>query len=519
MGIYARLSKEDGDNEQSESIDNQIELIKAYLQHKKEFTLIDTYIDDGYSGLRYDNRPEFQRMLLDVKDKRIDTIITKDISRFGRESIETSLFLEKVFPQTGIRYISILDCYDSLTGQNTDIAPFKILFNDMYSKDISKKVRGSFEAKRKNGLFIGSTTPYGYKKNVINHNKLIIDEVAASTVRRIYALYMKGHGQGTIATMLEKEGILAPTIYKKEVLKENYCNPNVLHQKVAWSYQTIHQILTNQVYIGNMVQKKQETISYKIKKKRKVPKEEQIVVAGTHEAIIDQEMFERVQEKMKNKVRSLSKHDVGVNLFEGKLICAECRHMFAKTYDSRKQEFVGYVCSQYKRYGNMYCSSHRITRETLEYQILNLLKQEAKNILKKSDIEELSKELYKYKGQQNKGILEQLKGLHRKEEEIKKYKKEVLEAYFDGMLTKEEYLDYKCIYDEKLRVNSKKRQELEERMVDKKEQEEKDFVWFNQFVDFMQVDKLTREMVIELIDNIVIDEQNNIYINLRFQNE
>lgn len=517
VGIYARLSKEDGDNIQSESIENQIALINKYMEGNNDFALIDAYIDDGFSGLRYDNRPGFQQMMLDIAAKKIDTIITKDMSRFGRESIETSMYIEKVFPEKGVRYISLLDCYDSYTGSNTELAPFKILFNDMYSRDISKKVRGSFDSKRKNGQFIGSTTPYGYRKSEHERNKLVIDEYAASVVKQIFALYMEGYGKGAIATTLEKNLILPPSVYKKEVLKENYYNPNIRNEKTSWSFQTIHQILVNEVYIGNMIQKKQETISYKVKKKRTIPKKDQIVVKGTHEAIIDKEIFDTVQELMKYRTRSLTINNVDINLFAGKLLCAECGHTFTKIYDSRKKEFIGYVCSQYKRHGNLYCTSHMLKRDEIESLVLDLIKEEARKILKASEIEELFSLPIENINIGVKNLEMQIQILQDKIKETKQYKKKAFENYSDGLLSKEDYIDFNSTYDMKIENNKKKVKELQYGINDKKESEKEYLYWVDKFKNYIDVDKLTRQMVVELIDKIVIDNDKNIDVYFKFQ--
>lgn len=487
------------------------------MEKNKEFVFVETYIDDGYSGLRYYNRPGFQKMLSDIEEKRINTIITKDMSRFGRESIETSTYLEKIFPEMGVRYISILDYYDSLTGQNTDIAPFKILFNDMYSKDISRKVRGSFDVKRRNGQFIGSSPPYGYLKDKQNHNKLIIDEYAQTIVRRIFALYIEGNGKGAIAGMLERDGILTPSVYKKEVLKENYYNPNIKYTKTSWSFQTIHQILTNEVYIGNMVQKRHETISYKVRKKRPVPKEDQIIVEGTHEAIIDKETFDTVQKLIKNRIRSTTNNHVENNLFAGKLICADCGHTFTKTYNSRKKEFRGYVCSQYKRHGNLYCTSHMINKEEIESLVLDLIKKEVKCILKEEDKRELLDSLKVTENEEFKSIKIQINALQDKTKELSQYKQKTFESYIDGTVSKEDYREFTKRYEEQINNYNEKIQDLQNKIVKKKEVQIEYNDWVSGFINNGKIDKLTREMVVELIEKVVIDDKKNIDIYFNFK--
>ncbi|MFA9375821.1 MAG: recombinase family protein [Lachnotalea sp.] len=514
VGIYARLSKEDGDNVQSESIHNQINLIKNYLKNKEDMKEVEVYTDDGFTGLYFENRPDFMRMLTDIKSGKINMVITKDISRLGRESIETSIYLEKYFPIMKVRYVSILDNYDSYTGSNIEMAPFKILFNDMYSKDISRKVRGSFDAKRSKGEFIGSTSPYGYAKSKENNNKLVIDDYAASIVRRIYALYIAGNGKGAIATLLEKDKIPTPSYYKKEILKENYYNPHMSYSKVSWSFQTIHQILTNEVYIGNMVQKRCETISYKVKKKRSIPKEDQIRVVGTHEPIVSKEIFDTVQELLKYRTRSSSGNSAQLNLFAGKLICAECGRTFSKAYDARKKKFIGYVCSQYKKHGNLYCTSHYLNRDEFERLILELIKKEAKKLLKESEIQELNKFQLNNMNENNYDL--QIIALKQKIEELKKYKRKAFEKFSDHIIEKEDYVEYINEYEKKIAENSLQVTELKKLFNSKQNQVEEQEHWIDKFKNFIDVDMLTRAMVVELIDKIVVDKDKNIDIYFKF---
>ncbi len=515
VAIYVRLSKEDGDNVQSESIDNQIDLIRQYLADKEDLVEIDTYIDDGFSGLKFDNRPAFQRMLLDIEAGKITMVITKDMSRLGRESSQTTIYLEKYFPFMNIRYVSILDNMDTLTGTNVEMAPFRIVLNDMVSRDTSKKVRGAFDAKRRQGDFIGSTSPYGYIKDSLNHNRLVIDEYAASVVKKIYALYIEGYGKGAIASMLEKDKILTPSAYKKEILKEKYYNPNIRDAKTTWSFQTIHQILTNEVYIGNMVQKKYETVSYKVRKSRKVPTCKQIRVENTHETIINAETFYMVQELLQKRTRSLDINSVEANLFVGKLVCAECGHTFTKAYDSRKKKFIGYVCSQYKRHGNLYCTSHYVKADELEIILLNVIKKEAKKLLKETDINEINNLKITNVRKSNEDL--QLLNFQKNLEKYKRYKRQAYENYMDHVLSKEEYKEYSADYDMQMSEIVQYIADLEKKIEDQSNKGMKYVDWLNQFKDYLNVEQLTREMVLELVEKIVIDQDYNIDIYFNFK--
>ena len=281
MAGYCRLSKEDGENRISESIENQIRLISEYVDKAGDMKLVRMYIDDGYSGLYFSNRPQFQQMMADIYKGEIQGVITKDISRLGREHIETGNYIERVFPSLGIRYVAILDGVDSLCHSNEELAQFKALLNDMYSRDISKKIRGTFQVQKKQGKYMSGFAPYGYRKDPADRHRFLIDEAAAETVRNIYTLYLEGVSVQKIAERLNRQQILPPTEYKRKIQKLSYVNRQG----------------KNQVYTGAMVQHKTEKISYKIEKCRNIPMEERYVVEGMHEAIISKELFARVQEK------------------------------------------------------------------------------------------------------------------------------------------------------------------------------------------------------------------------------
>ena len=222
MAAYCRLSKDDGKNKVSESIENQLKLIREYISKSEDLELADIYIDDGYSGLYFANRPEFQRMMENIYKGRIQGVITKDISRLGREHIETSHYIERVFPSLGIRYIAILDGVDSMSHRNEELAQFKTLFNDMYSRDISKKIKGTLMAQKKRGQFMSGFAPYGYVKDPEDKHHFLVDEEAAKVVRRIFCMYLEGYSRGGIARKLNEEGILTPSEYKRKVLGLKY---------------------------------------------------------------------------------------------------------------------------------------------------------------------------------------------------------------------------------------------------------------------------------------------------------
>ena len=294
VALYIRLSREDEEDKiESNSVTNQRALLQEYLKNKNEFVIYDIYIDDGYSGTDF-NRPNFQRLLNDMKDNKFNTIIVKDLSRLGRNYIEVGNYIEQIFPLFKIRFISINDMIDSYKDPasiNNVIVPFKNLMNDEYCRDISMKIRSAFNTKKRNGDFVGAWAPYGYIKDPKNKYHLIIDEESSQTVKLIFKWALEGKGRNTIAKELNKMGILNPTGYKQKILNLNYTNLSATSfgNDYAWTNTTISQILKNRVYVGDMVQCKERVVSYKIHKIVKNPKEDWIIVENTHEPIVDRD--------------------------------------------------------------------------------------------------------------------------------------------------------------------------------------------------------------------------------------
>ena len=313
VGMYIRLSREDGDKQESESIGNQRKIIKRFLE-ENNLKFVDEYVDDGVSGTTFD-RKGFNRLIQDIERKRINMVVTKDLSRLGRDYIKTGYYLENYFPEKSVRYVAILDGIDTyLDSTNNDISPFKAIMNDMYAKDISKKIKSVFREKQKSGQFLGSIPPYGYKLSETEKGKLVIDEYSADIVREIFQMCSNGHGSIDIMNYLNKKEILNPSSYRKTNYKKK--------KSSEWNQITILAILKNQAYIGNTVQNKRRKISYKSKKVIDNPKESWIIVENTHEPIIDKETFERV--KLMLEAKDTSKYTKHEYLFKGLLKCHHC---------------------------------------------------------------------------------------------------------------------------------------------------------------------------------------------------
>lgn len=356
VAAYLRLSKEEFINEkESNSITNQKLIIDNYLKEHKEYKLVDYYIDDGYSGTNF-NRPEFQRMLEDIKNKKIDVIIIKDLSRLGRNYIETGNFIEVIFPAMGVSVVSVDEnCeIDSTDYYGDDYLPLKNLFNDMYAKDISKKVRSSLIVKKYNGEFTGKLAPYGYIKNPRDKHKFLIDKNVSHIIKKIFNMILDGKSRREVADFLNDNDILTPSEY----LKIN-TNKDVTVMK-KWNSEMVNSILRNENYIGTLFQGRKRKLNYRVDKKINIDKENWIVTENHHEAIISKEKFDKVQEILDRK--SKINKDGSIDILSGILKCKCCGSNMIKRTSKGK---IYYYCSNYYRTKN--CENNKsISKSILE---------------------------------------------------------------------------------------------------------------------------------------------------------
>lgn len=516
--LYLRLSKEDADKldrgDDSASIRNQRLLLTDYaLAHG--FQIVKVYSDDDESGL-YDNRPDFEKMMTDAKLGQFDIIIAKTQSRFTRNMEHVEKYLHHDLPNLGIRFIGVVDGVDTDNEENKKSRQINGLVNEWYCEDLSKNIRSAFRAKMRNGQFLGSSCPYGYRKDPENHNHLIIDDYAAKVVKRIYRLYLEGFGKAKIGAILSSDGILIPTRYKREVLGENYCNSKVIETTKNWSYQTIHTILNNETYVGNLIQNRVNTLSYKDKKRKMLPKEQWIIVKNTHESIIDRETFDRVKELQKVRTKSISAAEPN-GLFSGLIFCADCKHAMARKYARRgNRGFIGYVCKTYKTQGKQCCSSHSINIEELEDAILYSIKEEAHKILKDEDINELQriqicedvKSCYEL----------ELDNLQKRLDKIERFKRKTYNNYMEDLISRDAYVDYISNYENEINEIKQKQADINEKIDLQQELDQQHDEWADAFKDYINIKKLTRDIVLELIDKIEVNEDGLIDVYYKFQN-
>lgn len=507
IAIYLRLSKEDGDKDESDSISSQRSIIINYIKNNiYNVDIIEEFIDDGYTGTNF-KRPRFQEMIKKIDNYEINCVIVKDLSRFGRDYIGVGEYLEKYFPLNDVRFIAINDNYDNINATSNDdfIMPIKNIFNAQYSKDISKKVKSSFRSLQNDGKFVGAFASYGYIKDSKNHHKLLIDEPAAQIVREIFSLYNSGFGKISIARKLNERNIPCPSEYKK-INGMNYTNGMRTELTKYWTYSTINNILNNEIYIGNMVQNKsiRKTVRGKAKKNEK---DNWIIVTGTHEPIISKDTWNATQNLLKKNTRQLN-FESNVGLFAGYIFCGNCgRSMTKITNKYKTKTTITYICGTYKRYGEKNCKRNAVKLELLEQLVLDKLNEQ---IQKVNEIE-----YDENNNTENKKI--DLKKYEISLERCRKIKKSLYEDYKEGILTKNEYLQYKLDYEKEEELVLGQINTIKES--NKKESKEKN-EWIETLLKHRKIEKLDRETIAEILDKIIVtDKGDELEINIIFKFE
>ncbi len=521
--LYLRLSRDDREDgtfgskkTESNSISSQRELLKAYVESHNDLQIFDIYIDDGWSGVTF-KRPEFLRMMQDIKAGKIQCVITKDLSRFGRDYITAGSYLQKIFPALGIRFIAVTDHYDSLTSDMTESAlllPVKNFVNDSYCRDISMKVKSHQKVKRIEGKCISAFPVYGYLKDPKNKNKLIIDEYAADIVKKIYTWKIEGMSLFGIAQKLNTLYILSPMEYK-HFLGMNYHTGFEGISKSKWSAVAVKRILTNEVYIGNLVQGKQEKVNYKLNKRIEKSKSDWICVKNTHDAIISEADFDIVQQLLKFDGR-VSNHTKVANLFCGILICGDCNTPMIKRvnkYKERRQTF--YICQTKNK--SLGCSRHSIKEEQLKKIVLSEIRKYITLMLEYNAIMETVKDLdvnYRH-------VKEYAAQILKLQEEYQKHYKVKASLYDDlqeGLLTKEEFEEYHLMYTQEC-------EELEAAIAAQKQLIKKMFKYgvaagtqLEKMKRSLCIEELNRKLLTATVSHIYIYEDKKIVIDFRFCN-
>lgn len=517
VGIYLRLSREDERLGESSSISTQRELLLNYIKDNN-LIFVDEYVDDGVSGTTFD-REGFNRMIKDCENKKINMIITKDTSRLGRDHIEFGFYVERYFPEHGIRYVAVNDGIDTASNSSAnDMLVFKSAFNDMYVKDISNKLRSSLNIKKKNGQFVGAYAPYGYYKDPNDKHKLLIDEEASIVVRRIFNMFINGLSISNICDILTEEKVPTPSIHKNMKIGQ----PN-FHYGV-WSTRTVSDILQNPTYMGNLTQCRQRKINYKSKKRVHNNKNNWLITENTVPAIVSKEIFELVDKMFKsNKNRTKSKGITSNLLLRGLIFCKECGHTFgfrAQNQNTKKNGSITRVygnCNYWaKRKKQNVCTPHSVKYYEIEKIVLSELRSMCEKYVDGKRIEDALKNSNKIQDKKDKINFEILK----LENSIKVLNKKIDDCYndkLDGNITLDMYKRAYNNFVTEIKNNETKIVEYKKELYSLDNNIVDDKLYLNRIKDFLGMKTPSRSLIASLIDRIEISEDNNIDIYYKFR--
>ena len=499
--LYARLSKDDDLVGDSNSIVHQKEMLAKYAK-EHGFTNTEFYVDDGYSGTNF-NRPDFQRMMSDVEEGKISTVIVKDMSRFGRDYIMVGYYTEIYFSNLDIRFIAINDNVDSDIQTENDLTPFKNVFNEWYAKDTSKKIRAVFKAKGNSGKHLTTNPPFGYKKDPNDKEKWIIDDEAAATVRRIFQMYVDGYRISEIGHKLTEEKVETPILYyMNRGIKTNARS----EYPEIWDLMSIKYILSQTAYAGHTVNFQTAVKSYKTKKQIRLPKEDWIIYRNTQEPIIDEKTFETVQQMRKVK-RARTKYNEP-NMFSGLLYCADCGNHLTIQRVARNRKMDNFSCATYRKKKKGLCSCHRILVSDLE----TIVKEDLQKVCEYAFLHEKEftdeylsgskKETEKFQSKTK----AELKRLSERQEEIGKIIRKLYEDNVNGRITDERFDFLAKSYEDEGNELKTKIQELKNALASSVQEEEKLSKFLKVVKSYTEIEELTPEILNSFIEKIYIGE-------------
>ena len=523
--IYARLSVENsGKSEKVDIIANQIEICKSYLTERPYLDLVDTYVDNGRTGTVFD-RPEFNRLMTDIRSGRIKCLVVRDLSRFGRDYIETGTFLERIFPQIGLRFISIKENFDSFdTGGNSEslLIPLQNMVNSLYSKDISRKVSTALKAQMESGEFKKRNLPYGYRWDD-EHSNMVFDEETAPIVRKIFQWKIEGLSLPAIADRLDAMDAPNPEFQKYQV---GVRTGNATAKKV-WNKSTLTSILDNPHYVGDTVLGRTLNAIYKGVKNQHIDRENWIVFPDTHEAIISREDFQKVREmreaaaraRIEKMERSEEIRATLINLFDGKIVCAECGrklYFHRKRVDKRKDGawYAFYECSSSVKRGNL-CMPHYTRQDKLEADVLAAIQLQVKAAL---NYDKLLAKLRNSEGERS--IRDQqnalITSLNLKLSGVSKKRTRLYEDFTEGILDEEEYAFAKKAYDEQYADLSRRLDEAIQRKVKFAEAMSEDNKWLTLMKSVSGAEKLSQDLVDESVELVKVHEDGSIELVMKY---
>ena len=516
-GLYVRLSNEDNGGKSTDGIDNQLELLLEFVKQFEKVKTVETYMDNGQTGTDFE-RPGWERMMEDAKCGRINCIIVKDLSRFARNYLEAGDYLEKVFPFLGIRFIAVNDQFDSageIFPSKELIMEFKNLANDYYSKDISNKIMSAFRVKKEQGQFIGGKAPYGY---ILEKNHYVVDEFAADVVKRIFKMKLEGTSAYKIAGILNQEGIPSPSRYAGEQGVKKYKNCS----HILWQQEAVSRILYNRAYVGDLVQGKYNRSIYSRERQGKKEEAAWEVIENAHPAIIDREVFQKVQE-IREKNRKVWKDRQGGpgygNVLEGILVCGICHHAMWRNKGVRNGKARYYFfCGSAYGHSQTKCNTSSI----VDYKIFDMvLKQIKLQIALAVETDSLLEQMKKSDSQSAVYRMKK-KEAERARDELQRYiylKTSIYEDLKQGILTKDEYLTAKERYTRKISEFETELNNKQTELDHFKQCMRGENRWLKAFLNFRDAKELTRDMAVSLLEKVEVYEDKRIHIRFRFRNE
>lgn len=515
--LYLRLSKEDGDKEESDSIANQRALGMDFINKNSDIKLYGEFSDDGYSGSNFD-RPHFQDMIALILQGKINCVIVKDLSRFAREYIDAGYYLEKLFPAMGVRFISINDNIDYKVDSSNNtklIVAFKNILNDSYIRDTSIKIRSHLEVKRQNGEYIGAFVVMGYQKSKEDKHKLIVDNEAAVFIKQIFSLYFMGISASAISNKLNLCGVPSPAEYKKQCGSNYKANAQKRHT-ARWSAKAVIRILSNPIYMGTLIQGKHTTVNYKVKKVIVKDESEWAVKPNNHEAIIPQDYFERIQHLLKQDTR-VNPGNEEPYLFSGFLKCADCGDSLIRRNNRQNgKEYVYYMCSQNKL--KMGCTSHRVSETVLYTSVFTAINTYCKNVA------DLSERL-------NAVPLERIKAVKLARIDKAKYDKKmeiqdlqrtialVERRFIDKKETKETFEEVCTDIKASIAILEKEIERLTKEKENIQYEVQKNMAWIQVFTENGEIKELNRLLLASLVKEIVVYEDKRIVVRFNYQDK
>lgn len=504
--LYIRLSKEDESEGPSQSVQNQESLLREFVQQHR-LSVYDTYVDDGWSGTNFD-RPDFQRMIGDIEARKVNMVITKDLSRLGRDYIMTGHYMERYFPEHRVRYISLLDGIDTgVDSTANDITPFRAIMNDMYAKDISKKIKSVKRDKQRKGQFIGGKPAYGYKMHPTEKNKIVIDEEVAPVVRRIFALALSGMSCRNIATRLNQEGVPTPATYANLPVARPGPYTGL------WSSERISEMLQNETYIGNMVQGRSVKISYKSKKCLRQAPANWVVVEGTHEPLVDGETFRKVQLLVGSRKHTRSRtYDF---LLKGLIFCHECGYPLAvlNRKNARGEDVLYFVCRTYQRFTKAgVCTCHSIKEKTVTDAVVAKVREVCQACLKPDELLSMAREAVENAGKGS-GLKMELQDLQSRIDSLTAKLDRMYTDRLNGLLPE---ADFQRIFS---RIKGE-REQLEEKRKALAFQQKSPVPSEDRARElvqrFIETAGESRELLVSLIERVELTEDKEVIIKFRF---